>query len=86
MTTKEGKIQQKSISDYGPPTSMDVVSIQSKVFDNPYEDGPYGAKGAGELTLIGGAPAVQAAIEDALQTGFQQIPITPEVIIVSLWM
>jgi CO/xanthine dehydrogenase Mo-binding subunit len=86
MTTKEGKIQQKSISDYGPPTSLDVVSIQSKVFDNPYEDGPYGAKGAGELTLIGGAPAVQAAIEDALQTGFQQIPITPEVIIESLWM
>lgn len=86
MTSKEGRIQQKSITDYGPPTSMDVVSIQSKVFDNPYADGPYGAKGAGELTLIGGAPAVQAAIEDALQTSFQQIPITPEVIIESLWM
>ncbi|MBS4211684.1 xanthine dehydrogenase family protein molybdopterin-binding subunit [Neobacillus rhizophilus] len=84
MTSKEGRIQQKSISDYGPPTSMDVVSIESKVFDNPYADGPYGAKGAGELTLIGGAPAVQAAIEDALQTSFQQIPITPEVIIESL--
>lgn len=86
MTSKEGRIQQKSITDYGPPTSMDIVSIQSKVFDNPYADGPYGAKGAGELTLIGGAPAVQAAIEDALQTPFQQIPITPEVIIESLWM
>ncbi|PAE40697.1 xanthine dehydrogenase family protein molybdopterin-binding subunit [Bacillus sp. 7884-1] len=86
MTSKEGKIQQKSITDYGPPTSLDVVSIQSKVFDNPYADGPYGAKGAGELTLIGGAPAVQAAIEDALQTPFQQIPITPEVIIESLYV
>lgn len=85
MTSKQGKIQQKSISDYGPPTSMDVVSIESKVFDNPYADGPYGAKGAGELTLIGGAPAVQAAIEDALQTSYQQIPITPEVIMESLW-
>ncbi|MEH7119893.1 xanthine dehydrogenase family protein molybdopterin-binding subunit [Neobacillus vireti] len=86
MTSHLGKIQQKSISDYGPPTSLDVVPIESKVFDNPYADGPYGAKGAGELTLIGGAPAVQAAIEDALQTSFQQIPITPEVIIDSLWM
>jgi CO/xanthine dehydrogenase Mo-binding subunit len=86
MTSKEGRIQQKSISDYGPPTSLDVVTIESKVFDNPYADGPYGAKGAGELTLIGGAPAVQAAIEDALQTTFEQIPITPEVIIESLWM
>lgn len=86
MTSKQGRIQQKSISDYGPPTSLDVVPIESKVFDNPYADGPYGAKGAGELTLIGGAPAVQAAIEDALQTSFQQIPITPEVIMESLWM
>jgi CO/xanthine dehydrogenase Mo-binding subunit len=86
MTSKEGRIQQRSITDYGPPTSMDVVSIQSKVFDNPYADGPYGAKGAGELTLIGGAPAVQAALEDALQTTFHQIPITPEVIIESLRM
>jgi len=86
MTSKQGRIQQKSISDYGPPTSLDVVPIESKVFDNPYADGPYGAKGAGELTLIGGAPAVQAAIEDALQTSFRQIPITPEVIIESLWM
>ena len=63
---------------------MDVVAIESQVFDNPYADGPYGAKGAGELTLIGGAPAVQAAIEDALQTSFQQIPITPEVMMESL--
>ncbi|MEH7275004.1 xanthine dehydrogenase family protein molybdopterin-binding subunit [Neobacillus vireti] len=86
MTSKQGRIQQKSISDYGPPTSLDVVPIESKVFDNPYADGPYGAKGAGELTLIGGAPAVQGAIEDALQTSFQQIPITPEVIIERLWM
>ncbi|WP_144549541.1 xanthine dehydrogenase family protein molybdopterin-binding subunit [Bacillus sp. X1(2014)] len=85
MTSKQGRIQQKSISDYGPPTSLDVVPIVSKVFDNPYADGPYGAKGAGELTLIGGAPAVQAAIEDALKASFQQIPITPEVIIESLW-
>ncbi|MBS4214201.1 xanthine dehydrogenase family protein molybdopterin-binding subunit [Neobacillus rhizophilus] len=84
MTTKQGKIQQKSISDYGPPTSLDVVPIESKLFDNPYADGPSGAKGAGELTLIGGAPAVQSAIEDALQTSFQQIPVTAEVIMESL--
>lgn len=84
MTSKLGRIQQKSITDYGPPTAMDVVNIQSKLFDNPYAGGPHGAKGAGELTLIGGAPAVQSAIEDALQLSFQQIPITPEVILENL--
>lgn len=84
MTSKQGRIQQKSITDYGPPTAMDVVNIQSKLFDNLYAGGPYGAKGAGELTLIGGAPAIQSAIEDALQLTFQQIPITPEVILENL--
>lgn len=84
MTTKNGAIQQKSISDYGPPTSVDAVSIYSKLFDNPYASGPYGAKGAGELTLIGGAPAVKAAIEEALQTSFTEIPVRPELIIAAL--
>lgn len=81
MTAKDGKIQQKTISDYAPPTSMDVVDIQSKIYDNPYAHGPFGAKGAGELTLVGGAPAVQSAIENALSIGFHQVPITSEVII-----
>ncbi|MNF87241.1 Nicotinate dehydrogenase medium molybdopterin subunit [compost metagenome] len=84
MTSKSGKIQQKSISDYGPPTAMDVVHIESKLYDNPFAGGPYGAKGVGELPLTGGAPAVQAAIEDALQLSFYQIPVTPELIIESL--
>lgn len=84
MTAKRGKIQQRSISDYGPPTAMDMVHIESKLYDNPYAGGPYGAKGVGELPLTGGAPAVQAALEDALQIPFYQIPITPEVIIDSL--
>ena len=30
MTSKQGRIQQKSITDYGPPTSMDVVSIRKQ--------------------------------------------------------
>ncbi|MGO4886169.1 xanthine dehydrogenase family protein molybdopterin-binding subunit [Anaerobacillus sp. MEB173] len=84
MTSKSGRIQQRSITDYGPPTAMDVVTIESQLFDNPYAGGPYGAKGAGELTLIGGAPALQGAIEDALQITFHQIPVTPEIIIESL--
>jgi len=84
MTSKFGKIEQKSISDYGPPTAMDVVRIQSKLYDNPYAGGPYGAKGVGELPLTGGAPAVQAAIEDALHINFYSIPVTPESIIEGL--
>ncbi len=81
MENSEGIILQKSISDYGPPTSMDVSPIESHLYDNPYKDGPMGAKGAGELTFIGGAPAVQGAVEDALEIPLYRLPLTPEYIL-----
>ena len=40
----------------------------------------YGAKGAGELTLVGGAPAVALAIENAINKKITKIPVTPEYI------
>lgn len=84
MTSREGAIEQVTISDYAPPTAVDVVPIHSKLFDNPYANGPYGAKGAGELMLVGGAPAVFAAIESAIDKPFSCIPLTPEIIVAGM--
>ena len=39
---------------------------------------PFGAKGAGELTLVGAAPAYVTAVENAAGKEFRQIPLTPE--------
>jgi CO/xanthine dehydrogenase Mo-binding subunit len=52
--------------------------MTSVVMDNPYALGPYGAKGAGELTLVGGAPALGKAVEQAIGRRVTKIPITPE--------
>ena len=46
--------------------------------DTPYEGGPFGAKGAGELTLIGGAPAYAMAVEQAVKRDVHEIPLTSE--------
>ncbi len=78
MNTKEGKLQQRSMTDYIIPTAMDSVKINSVLVDNPYELGPFGAKGAGELTLIGAAPALATAISNALRIDVNQLPVTPE--------
>jgi CO/xanthine dehydrogenase Mo-binding subunit len=40
--------------------------------------GAYGAKGIGELPMDGPAPAIVNAIEDALGTRFDSIPLLPE--------
>lgn len=80
MNHKHGKIQQKTVTDYLIPTAKDSVRIETQLVDNPFALGPYGAKGAGELTLIGGAPAVALAIENAIGKKVTQIPVTPEYI------
>lgn len=78
MCNQNGKIRQASMTDYIIPTAMDTVAFHNELIDNPYQDGPFGAKGAGELTLIGVAPAYVAAMEDAVKKEVYQIPITPE--------
>lgn len=78
MENKNGRIQQASMTDYIIPTSMDTVPFIIDFIDNPYEEGPFGAKGAGELTILGTAPAYVAAVEQAIGKSLYAIPVTPE--------
>ena len=80
MKQENGKIKHKNVTDYIIPTTEDVPPMETFLIDNPYPLGPYGAKGAGELTLIGGAPAVALAIENAIDKKITKIPVTPEYI------
>ena len=80
MVDKEGLVQQRTVTDYVIPTAVDAVKMETVLYDNPFALGPYGAKGVGELTLIGGAPAVALAIENAIGKEVKQAPATPEYI------
>jgi CO/xanthine dehydrogenase Mo-binding subunit len=80
MECREGKIQQRNVTDYIIPTAADIVNMHTYIMDNPYPLGPYGAKGAGELPLVGGAPAVAMAIENAISRKITKVPATPEYI------
>ncbi len=80
MDHDEGKIAQSNLTDYMIPTFEDICPIKTAIIDNPYQLGPYGAKGVGELPLIGGAPAVAKAIEQAIKKRVHKIPVTPEYI------
>ena len=80
MNHKDGKIQHKNVTDYIIPTAVDTPKMHTYIMDNPYPLGPYGAKGAGELTLVGGAPAIALAIENAIDKKITKIPVSPEYI------
>jgi len=76
-----GTVQQQRIRDYTIPTFQDMPPVESGSVYNPYEYGPFGAKGAGELTLVGVAPAVAAAVQQAIGRPVAAIPLTPEMIL-----
>lgn len=78
MENVNGIIRQASMTDYIIPTSNDTIPFEIEFIDNPYEGGPFGAKGAGELTLIGTASAYEAAVEQASGKDMYEIPVTPE--------
>ncbi|EKQ55037.1 MULTISPECIES: xanthine dehydrogenase family protein molybdopterin-binding subunit [unclassified Clostridium] len=78
MECENGILKQNSITDYIIPTAKDVVNIKNELVENPCDLGPFGAKGAGELTFVGTAPAYVNAIENALGVKVNKIPVTPE--------
>lgn len=74
-----GRIRNNSFSDYIIPTAVDVPDIQVQLCPVAYPGGPYGAKGAGELPLVGMAAAYAAAAEQALGGALiNHIPFTVE--------
>ncbi len=81
MYSDGGKIQQNSFASYAVPTTVDVPNIHSDWIINEYEDGPFGAKAAGELTLVGVAPAIASAVADAIGKDIYEIPVLPEKIL-----
>jgi CO/xanthine dehydrogenase Mo-binding subunit len=78
---KEGRMINGQMTNYIMPTSMDVPPIRVFFEENPYERGPAGAKGIGELPLDGTAPAIANAIAHATGANITTVPITPEVLL-----
>ena len=48
------------------------------IIENPSADGPYGAKGIGEMANNPQPPAIAAAVYDAVGVWVTELPITPE--------
>jgi CO/xanthine dehydrogenase Mo-binding subunit len=72
------------LATYLIPTSLDAPRIRSILVEKPYSGSPHGAKGIGELPMDVGAPAVVAAIHDAVGVWIHDLPATPERILAAL--
>jgi CO/xanthine dehydrogenase Mo-binding subunit len=73
-----GSVLTNSYGTYMIPTIMDSPRIHSFIIEDPWKEGPYGAKGIGELPLVGVAPAITSAVYNAIGVRLNEIPVTPE--------
>src|SRR6266849_8040951 len=63
---------------YLPPGMEDLPVLDTVLIENPSADGPYGAKGIGEMANNPQPPAIATAVHDAVGVWVTELPITPE--------
>jgi len=68
-------------SEYLMPGPADVCDIDLVILERPAADGPYGAKGIGEMCATPPIPAIANAIFDAVGVRIDEMPFTPEKIL-----
>jgi CO/xanthine dehydrogenase Mo-binding subunit len=77
--TKDGKVLTDQLSTYLIPTIWDIPEkVESVLVEIPDPNGPWGARGVGELPYLPVAPAIAAAIHDATGVWMDEFPFTPE--------
>jgi len=75
----EGWLTTTTLADYKIPGALDVPpDIHAIVLEDPEPSHPLGAKGIGEPSLVGAAPAIANAIRAATGVRLTTLPMTPE--------
>jgi CO/xanthine dehydrogenase Mo-binding subunit len=74
-----GFVQTDKLSTYLIPTILDIPDeVESVILEYPDPLGPHGARGMAEMPFIPLAPAVAAAVRDAVGVWYDEFPLTPE--------
>jgi 4-hydroxybenzoyl-CoA reductase subunit alpha len=75
---KEGRTLNPSFLNYGIATSLNAPKVKNIWIETEDPEGPLGAKGIGECTLVPTVGALANAIYDAIGVRIKELPITPE--------
>jgi CO/xanthine dehydrogenase Mo-binding subunit len=79
LKVKDGRILANQLSTYLIPTILDIPEkVESVIVEVPDPNGPWGARGLGELPFLPTAAAISAAVHDATGVWFDDFPLTAE--------
>lgn len=84
MIVKDGKVINDGFLDYRIPGSKEIPNINTIFIVTDEPNGPFGAKGIGECSINPVAPAVVNAICNAVGVPFNELPVTPEMILAAI--
>jgi len=80
----KGKLLNPNFTDYKIPTAKDIPEkIVPIIIEVPQPDGPFGARGVGEHTMLPAAPMVANAVADGMGVRIKSMPVTAEKVILA---
>ena len=65
----------------GVPTSLTATTVRVEIVEDPFPEGPYGAKGISEIATVPSTPAILNAIHNATGVRAYATPVTPAVLL-----
>nr|MBI2905486.1 xanthine dehydrogenase family protein [Chloroflexota bacterium] len=81
----DGYVQTPYLSNYLIPTVLDVPDkVKSVILEYPDPIGPWGARGMAEMPYLPYAPALIAAVKEAIGIEFESFPLTPDRVLAAL--
>jgi CO/xanthine dehydrogenase Mo-binding subunit len=77
---KEGRPLQRHVTfgRLGLPLSTDIPTVRLEIVENPFPEGPFGAKGISEIATVPSPPAILNAIYDATRVRVRALPVNPD--------
>ena len=81
---EDGMVVTDRLARYRIPSITHTPEIISIVVEHPTAEGPYGAKGAGELVSLPTTPAITNAIYNAVGVRVDRLPVDQELIAMQL--
>jgi CO/xanthine dehydrogenase Mo-binding subunit len=80
-----GQVTNASLADYKIPGFYDVpLAMENLCVDVHQSNGPFGAKGVGEVATFCVSPAIANAIDDAVGVRLMELPLNPETVLRAL--
>jgi CO/xanthine dehydrogenase Mo-binding subunit len=61
----------------GVPTSRNATTVRVEVVEDPFPDGPFGAKGISEIATVPSTPAILNAVRHATGVRVHDLPVDP---------